>query len=237
MENKIFNILAINDKRYIKIAINNINSYHKIDGGKQKFKIYIDKEGEEFLLKNKNKFNHEILVTYKICDNNEYWQKNKIKIYEDYHMKEDFIIIDADSIWFGLPQICEDKITFLNFSYSLKEHGDDKWMSQIDNRILPSFSNNQIGFLHIPLSLQYPSLLSEWYLLCDKIHSLKNARVGMQGQCEQLAISLITQLNNIPINFLKGRKNGPDNKKIIQSLYWSCRKSAINKDLKQNGWK
>jgi hypothetical protein len=33
-------------------------------------------------------------------------------IFEDYHLKDDFIIIDADSLWYNLPKFYEDKITF-----------------------------------------------------------------------------------------------------------------------------
>jgi len=223
MGDKIFNILAINDIRYLKIAIVNINSYHKLDGGKQQFKIYIDKDGENFLLKNKNKLNHETLVTYKIFESDKYWQKNKIKIYEDYH---------------NLPKFYEDKVTFLNVSYHLKEHGDHKGLHTLNGAITPNHTNNQIGVLHIPLSLQYPSLLEEWYKLCDKIYSLKNVRPGVNNQCEQLAISLISQLNNLPLNFLKGLNNGPSNTHIIQSLYWSCYKDGVkNQQLKNHGWR
>jgi|10_taG_2_1085330.scaffolds.fasta_scaffold33887_3 hypothetical protein len=238
MGNKIFNILAINDIRYLKITFANINSYHKLDGGKQQFKIYIDKDGENFLLKNKNKLNHETLVTYKIFKSDKYWQKNKIKIYEDYHLKDDFIIIDADSLWYNLPKFYEDKITFLNISYQLKEHGDHKGLHTLNDEITPNYTNNQIGVLHIPLSLQYPSLLEEWYKLCDKIYSLKNVRPGVNTQCEQLAISLISQLNNLPLNFLKGSNNGPRNTHIVQSLYWSCFKDGVkNQQLKNHGWR
>ena len=238
MDKKIINILAINDIRYLKISFNNINSYHKLDKGKQHFKIYLDKEGEKLFINKKNKLHYPHLVSYKIFESDEYWQKNKIKIYEDYHLKEDFIIIDADSLWYHLPTIYEDKITFLNVSYPLNKHGYFKGLNTLDPHILPTHTNNQIVFLHIPLSLQYPTLLEEWYTLCNQIHQLKNVRKGVNNQCEQLAISLITQLKKIPLNFLKGPNNGPKNTKIIQSLYWSCFKDKFkNEQLKKKGWK
>lgn len=228
----VFNILALNNTDYIKLAVMNINSYHKFDKD-QRFKLYVDEKSNDVF----KKLNLDIpeLVDLEIINGDVYWQYLKITIFEDYYQKDDFVIIDADSKWFGKPNLSMDYITFLNKSYIIgdipKESPDFTHVSSLDERILKNMSNNQIGFLLIPKKFHDDSLLNEWKKLCDEIYNLKGVREGLNRQCEQMALSLLCQIKELPVKFLKGPNNGPNNKELIQSFYWSCMGNDFKKKV------
>ena len=238
-----FNILAIKDVNYLKLAINNINSYHNINKN-QKFKLYVDNICFRFYVENKNKLLSPSMVDVNIIETDKYWQYAKILIFEDYYQKEDYIIIDADSLWYALPTINGDKITYLSESHKInngpKGVNDYEGLSTFINDINPNMTNNQIGFLSIPKKLHYDGMVNEWKNMCDNIKKSNNIRLDINRQCEQLSISLLTQIKNIPFIFLKKHEKIND-KNIIESLYWSCRGKGKGPGqhqtiLKKLGW-
>ena len=66
-----FNILAIKDVNYLKLAINNINSYHNINKN-QKFKLYVDNICFRFYVENKNKLLSPSMVDVNIIETDKY---------------------------------------------------------------------------------------------------------------------------------------------------------------------
>tara|TARA_R110000803_G_scaffold210073_1_gene280962 strand:- start:706 stop:1431 length:726 start_codon:yes stop_codon:yes gene_type:complete len=239
----VINILAIKDGNYLKLAINNINSYHKLDKH-QKFNLYLDEVCLGVYKQNVSKLTDSDNVTVKIIETDKYWQYAKILIFEDFFQKEDFIIIDADSLWYSLPTISDDKITYLSESHKINKGpnniNDYNDLSKFIEGITPEMTNNQIGFLSIPKILHSRGLIEEWFDLCDKIENSNEVREDINRQCEQLSISLLTQMKKIPFLFLK-EIEGLNNKNIVESLYWSCRGKGSGPGqhqtlLKKLGW-
>jgi len=221
----IYNILSIKDISYLKLAIENINSYHRLNN-KQRFKLYVDNLCFDFYEKNNSKLFYKSMVDVKIIETDKYWQYAKILIFKEYFQKEDFVIIDADSLWYSLPKIMDNRITYLSESHKInngpKGVNDYIGLSKFIKNITPQMTNNQIGFLSIPKKLHYDGMVTEWERMCDEIKDSKEVRGDINRQCEQLSISLLTQIKNIPFTFLKKHEKIND-KNIIESLYWSCR--------------
>tara|TARA_B100000683_G_scaffold277766_1_gene338727 strand:+ start:6629 stop:7351 length:723 start_codon:yes stop_codon:yes gene_type:complete len=239
----IYNILTILDENYLKLAINNVNSYHRLDS-EQCFVFYVDDKCLSFYENNKDKIKNKSKVSVREIDISKYWQYGKILIFEEYFQKEDFVIVDADSLWYSLPKIMDKGITYLSESHKInngpKGVNDYIGLSKFIENITPQMTNNQIGFLSIPKEVHYVGMVDEWKRMCDEIKDSKEVRGDINRQCEQLSISLITQIKNIPFSFLKKHEKLND-KNIIESLYWSCRGKGNGpgqhqRILKELGW-
>ena len=149
-----------------------------------------------------------------------------------------------DPGWYSLPVFNQNEITFLNESYKLNDNinglNDLSDLHKITNEVKPEMSNKQIGFLSIPKGLHYDGMVDEWKVLCEKIKNSKDIREGLNRQCEQMSLSLLVEINNMPFSFLK-RDEKFNDKNIIESLYWSCRGKGNapgqhQRLLKDMGW-
>ena len=240
----IYNILAINKNIYVKASLLNINTFHRFKSD-QEFKLYLDKDTFAYYNTIKDKLLFPDKVSTKIFESTDQeWQYYKVEIFKDYYQKDDYVILDADSIWISVPEVSEEKITFLNLSNRFKD-GNQKFFGsmmpicQLDESINGETGNYQMGFLAIPKKFHYDNIVEDWMSLTKLIKTAPFLHVGYQRQCEQLAISIITQ-KKYPDDFttLEGKYHYRHDIKYLVSLYFSCRQEGeLEGMLVREGWR
>jgi len=167
------------------------------------------------------------------------WQNYKIKIFEDYYQQDDYVILDADSIWENMPTIPNDKIMFLNSTGTLTNStvSNIKLVQELHDKIDMDMIHYQIGFLSIPMKFHSNGLIEEWYGLTDGISNFKKLP-EINRTCEQLSISLLSQMqfpNDITV--LEDNPYKMHQKKdYLESLYFGCRPPEWDILLRMNGW-
>lgn len=232
-----FAITCVKRDVYVKLIIKHINSLHYINPT-HKFIIYCDNRCYNKILIKKKWLDYPAQTEFKnIYGMGEKpWQYYKIETVIDAG-KNSFISVDADEIWYGDPEISNNKITFLVASAKFSNNTSENLLiEKLYKKEWTEFYHYNTGFLSIPSRFMTDKVADDIRNLFSKLFtndlafiSDKNGAMESHRISEEIAINLAIQSNYLSDNITSLKNiDGPKNTNVIQSLYYGCNNRILD---------
>lgn len=229
-------IMCVKRIAYVHLAIENLNSLHYINPN-HNFEIWCDNICYQEYLKNKNKVDYpkKVNVINKFGKLEKRWQYYKILTFID-TCRNNYIMIDADSVWHDDLVIDKNKIYLLVAAYRILDNNDEKIIvKNIFGKEFLKYMHYVSAFLYIPP--QYytkqleKDLLSFYHKVADADMNFieeQEKKEILKRMSDEFAINFAIQKNCPEENITALKTNdSPKSRQSMQSLYYGC----INKNL------
>jgi hypothetical protein len=215
-----FCILCVKRGSYARLAVRNVNSLHYLDPG-YVVNILTDSacEKEVLALRRRFDFPGQVQVKNIFGDESEPWQIQKVRCLKE-ASRNGWILVDADTIWHGEPDVDPQRVTFLVKAYSFHENEAESMFLRAHGMEKECrWPHYVTGFMSVPPAFYSEELFDlglEWTRRFFADSNLK--RIS-----EELGLNIAIQTLIPPekITTLK-TSDGPNNHYIMESLYYGC---------------
>jgi hypothetical protein len=220
-----FCILCVKRPAYVRLALQNVNSLHFLDHG-YRVTIMTDEICGRELARLRKGFDYpsmvEVLEEFK--NDNEPWQNQKVRCLLE-AARRGWVLVDADTIWHELPRINPENVTFLTKAYLFGENADEKDFL-VSNGMAEActWPHYVTGFVSLPpafCSTELGDLCLSWTRKIFEDPKLRRLS-------EEIGLNLAIQ-SLVPRNRIATLKetDGPNDRNIMESLYYGCRNEII----------
>jgi hypothetical protein len=215
-----FCILCVKRPAYALLAVKNVNSLHFLHPG-YRIRIMTDDAGSAAINKLLGRFDYPgmVEVINRFGSSGEPWQFQKVSCLMEAG-RNGWILVDADTIWHHEPGVDPGKVTFLVKAYDFgKNEAEKEFLSKNNMKRALGWPHFVTGFVSLPsafYSEELANLTMEW---TRKVFTDRN----LKRISEEIGFNLAVQ-SLIPedrITTLK-QSDGPNDKNIMQSLYYGC---------------
>ena len=232
-----FTILCVKRPEYVNLAIRNINSLH-FHNPAHKVQIYTDTVCAREFERTWGGIDYpaNVRVVNKYRNTTQPWQYLKIETLIA-ASKKNSVLIDADSIWYGDPQVSSSVITFLVAAYKLQDNSwEDKAVGKVfKSKKMKEYIHFVTGFVSIPSQFMTSRLENQLRTSVRAFFSLDFSFIpdskladSLKRLAEEIVISYTVQ-EMVPREKIMTLKNsdGPGNRQMIQSLYYGCSNTIL----------
>lgn len=233
-----FAVVCVRRKVYVDLAIRAINSLH-LHNPHHHVTIFYDQSISQYLQQQWSKLDYPNLVQEKQLQvsSTQPWQYAKLEAVIT-ASKNNWILFDADSVWYADPVIDTNTVTLLVKAYDFAENHTE---SEVLRRLFPkqSFtgaSHFVTGFVSIPAKFMTKRFEAKLHDCVEKIfaHNLSfissvTERESIRRLAEEIGICVALHLEypELAVKTLK-QTDGPGNKQVLQSLYYGCANQIIH---------
>ena len=215
-----FCILCVKRPAYALLAVANVNSLHYLYSG-YRVHIMTDDAGAAAVNKLISRLDYPgmVEVINRFGSSSEPWQFQKVRCLME-ASRNGWILVDADTVWHHEPGVDPRKVTLLVKAYDFgKNEAEKEFLSKNDMKRALGWPHLVTGFVSLPpafYSDELASLTMEWTKKAFADGKLK--RIS-----EEIGVNLAVQ-SLIPRDRIATLKqaDGPNDKNIMQSLYYGC---------------
>jgi hypothetical protein len=214
-----FVVLCVKRAEYARLVVANVNSLHFLNPA-YSFRIFVDNACAAAFNKVSG-FDYPSLVSIenRYGDDARPWQLLKVESLMT-AAEQGCALVDADTVWHGEPTISQEKITFLVRAYAFGEIDAEREFLQVNGRTdLLKAPHFVTGFVNIPRSLYNEELRKSSITWTERAFSDERLR----RISEEIGVNIAVQSAFRPekIQALK-ETDGPNDRHIMQSLYYGC---------------
>jgi len=233
-----FVILCVKKSVYIDLAIQNINSLHYFNPT-HIFILNCDQICFEEFEKKKYKLDYlnQVSVEAVFSNDPEFpWQLYKIESII-WASQKNYILTDADGIWYRDLQIDFSKITLEVFSRNFKDNENESKIMKycFGNTEWENFQHYVTGFVSIPSRFMNQEIAQDirhytTELLNCSFNFFENPKDKdvWRRISEQIAVNIALQKRYSKETFATLKEHdGPWDKSILQSLYYGCSNNVV----------
>ena len=215
-----FCILCVKRPAYALLTLKNINSLHYLYPGYH-IRIMTDdaciNQIEE--LRRRLDYPDMVEVINKFDRDNAPWQFQKVDCLLE-SSKNGWVLVDADTIWHSEPQIDEGKVTLLVKAYDFVTKEEERdFLAKNGLSSAVTWPHFVTGFVSLP-----PAFYSEKLAQLTRNWTQKAfADEKIKRIAEEIGVNIAVQtlIPRDKITTLK-KSDGPNDKNIMQSLYYGC---------------
>ncbi len=215
-----FCILCVKRPAYALLALKNVNSLHYLNPG-YKFRLMTDDMCAQEIEKLKVKFDYpdmvEVIIRY--GKQKQPWQFQKVDCLME-SSKNGWVLVDADTIWHSEPRFDPSLVTLLVKAYDFNSREEERnFLEENGLSKAVAWPHFVTGFVSLPSAFYSEKLAQSTREWTEKAFSDERIR----RISEEIGVNLAVQ-TLIPRDKIATLKDtdGPNDKHIMQSLYYGC---------------